>query len=48
VPANSLPLSLVRQLQRDLHLPDTRIAELSRQKAVALMAAHWSPPRTEP
>ena len=43
-PAEGLPLSLVRQLQRDLHLTDSQIAQLSREEAVRLMTAHWSQP----
>lgn len=43
-PTHALPLALVRQLQRELHMPEEAIASLQLPQAMELLHRHWSKP----
>ena len=44
-PANALPASLVYQLIHEAGVPETEVAEMTLERAMEVMTAHWSKPK---
>ncbi|MBA2695398.1 MAG: cytotoxic translational repressor of toxin-antitoxin stability system [Actinobacteria bacterium] len=45
VPQRALPASLAAQLIREAGIPESRVAQMTLEEAVAAMTEHWSKPK---